>query len=147
MVYALRPEHPLAAGITALFELERQQADAVLQAVRRAATRLTPAPLAVWLYGSVARGEDQPTSDIDIALVSALPDPGPQAEILRKKIARALPEREQRVSVIALAPSDVRRMAREGADLWNALVHDAAVLAGYDPVGLLEQVSGGAASA
>lgn len=68
MVCALRPEHPLAPALTVLFAAEREQADTVLGAIRYAAAALRPAPLAVWLYGSVARGEDEPTSDIDIAL-------------------------------------------------------------------------------
>ena len=37
MVCALRPEHPLAQALVALYGAEREQADAVLEAIRRAA--------------------------------------------------------------------------------------------------------------
>lgn len=141
MVCTLRPEHPLAEALTSLFAAERQQADSVFGAIRLAATKLQPAPLAVWLYGSVARGEDTPTSDIDIALVSALPEPSGQAEVLRDAIAATLPAREHRVSVVAFAPADVRRLAAEGAEIWTAIQRDAAVLVGYAPAGVLQQLA------
>lgn len=147
MVCALRSEHPLAGALTALFTAERQQADTVLEAVRVAAAELRPQPLAVWLYGSVARGEDTPMSDVDIALVSARPEPSAQAAALREAIAAALPTREHRVSVIAFAPADVRRLAADGAEIWSELLRDAAVLVGDDPAGVLAHVSAGEPSA
>lgn len=147
MVCALRFEHPLAGALTALFAAEREQADSVLDAIRVAANDLRPRPLAVWLYGSVARGEDTPTSDVDIAMVSAQPEPSAQADALRETIANALPARAHRVSVIAFAPADVRRLAAESAEIWTELLRDAAVLVGDDPAGVLEHVSAGAAGA
>lgn len=147
MVCTLRSEHPLAGALAALFVAERQQADAVLDAIRAAAAGLRPAPLAVWLYGSVARGEDMPTSDVDIALVTAREEPSAQADALREAIAVALPAREHRVSVIAFAPADVRRLAADRAEIWGELLRDAAVLVGDDPAGVLEHVSAGEASA
>jgi predicted nucleotidyltransferase len=147
MVCALRSEHPLAGALTALFAAERQQADTVLEAIRVAAAQLRPRPLAVWLYGSVARGEDTPTSDVDIAMVSARPQPSAQAEALREAIATALPARAHRVSVIAFAPADVRRLAAESAEIWTELLRDAAVLVGDGPAGVLEHVSAGEQSA
>jgi predicted nucleotidyltransferase len=141
MVCALRNEHPLAGALTALFAAERQQADEVLGAIRLAAAGLRPQPLGVWLYGSVARAEDTPASDVDIAMVSGRPEPSEQAEALREAIATALPGREHRVSVIAFAPADVRRLAAEGAEIWTELLRDAAVLVGDAPAGVLERVS------
>lgn len=141
MVCALRFEHPLAGALTKLFAAEREQADSIIDAIRVAAADLRPRPLAVWLYGSVARGEDTPTSDVDIAMVSAQPDPAAQADALRETIANALPARAHRVSVIAFAPADVRRLAAERAEIWTELLRDAAVLVGDDPSGVLEHVS------
>jgi predicted nucleotidyltransferase len=147
MACALRLDHPLATALIALFMAEREQADAVLGAIRAAASGLRPAPLGVWLYGSVARGEDEPASDVDVAIVSALPDPSGQADALRSGIATALPALGHRISVIAFALEDVRRLAAEGAEIWTEIVRDAAVLAGDDPTGVLERVSGKARSA
>lgn len=137
MVCALRLEHPLTQSLVALFSSERSHADAVLDAIRRAAAALNPAPRAVWLYGSVARAEDAPASDIDIAVVTTAEDPGPQAAALRDAIAGATPWHEHRISVVGLGLRDVRRLAKEGAPFWRNLERDAVVLAGDAPAGLL----------
>jgi biotin operon repressor len=68
--YELATDHPLVETLKMLFQLERRRADAMLTAVRRAAMRLSPAPRAVWLYGSVARNEDDAISDLDLAIVT-----------------------------------------------------------------------------
>lgn len=140
MVCTLRLEHPLVPALVALIAAEREQATVVFDAIRRAASTLRPAPLAVWLYGSVARGVDEPASDIDVALVSALSEPTPQADALRDAISSELRERDHRVSVVALGPGDVARLARTSAKFWRELERDAVVLAGDAPAGVLEQV-------
>jgi predicted nucleotidyltransferase len=141
MVFALLPEHPLTPSLVALFEAEREQARAVLHAVRVAATTLDPPPLALWLYGSVARGHDSTSSDIDLALVSAESQPTAQADALRDAIADRLPGRAHRISVVALSPSDVRRLADEGDAFWRELERDAVVLAGDAPTAVREQIT------
>jgi predicted nucleotidyltransferase len=141
MVCALRREHPLAPALIALFEAEREQADAVLRAVREAAATLRPPPLGLWLYGSVTRGEDDARSDIDVALASAAPQPTAQADALRDAIANALPAQAHRISVVALGPGDVRRLVREGAKFWKELEGDAVVLAGEAPAGVRERLA------
>lgn len=140
MVCTLRLEHPLVPALVTLFAAEREHATAVFDAIRRAASTLRPAPLAVWLYGSVARGVDGPSSDIDVALVSALAEPTSQADALSEAIAVELRERDHRVSVVVLGPGDVARLARTGAKFWHELERDAVVLAGDAPDGVLEQV-------
>lgn len=141
MVCELRQEHPLFQPLVDLFAAERAQADAVVAAIRAAAATVRPVPLAVWLYGSVARGKDQPTSDIDVALVSGERQPSPQAEALRESLAAALPGRANRVSVIALGLSDIRRLVQERATLWREMERDAVVLLGGAPADVLERAS------
>ena len=141
MVCSLRPAHPLVPALVALFAAERKQATVVLDAIRRAAGSLRPPPLAVWLYGSVARGADEPSSDIDVLLVSALSEPTAQADALRDAIAVELRGRDRRVSVVALGPSDVTRLARTRAKFWRELQRDAVVLSGDAPDGVLDQVT------
>jgi predicted nucleotidyltransferase len=141
IVCALNPAHPLAAALAALFNAEREQAGAVFNSIRDAARRLRPTPLAVWLYGSVSRGEDVLSSDIDIALVSSEKNPTHQADALREAIAAAAPGRELRIAVIALALGDVRRLAKGRAKIWLDIKRDAAVLYGLDPAAVLEKVS------
>lgn len=140
MVCSLRFEHPLAPALVGLFNAEREQAAAVLHAVREAAAALRPAPLAVWLYGSVARGQDEATSDIDIALVSAQSEPTAQADALRDAVAAALPAWAHRISIVAIGPGDVKRLATKRTEFWRELERDAVVLAGDAPAGVRERV-------
>jgi pimeloyl-ACP methyl ester carboxylesterase len=65
--YRFDPAHPLAPAIAALFAAEDTRADRVVGAVRAAAAAHRPD--AVWLFGSAARGEDVPGSDVDVAVV------------------------------------------------------------------------------
>lgn len=141
IVCALRAEHPLHRALVALFAAEREQAEVALRVVRKAAMALRPAPLAVWLYGSVARGEDSQQSDIDVAIVSLRAQPTSQADALREAIAKKLPARAHRISVVALGPADVRRLAGSGAKFWRELERDAVVLAGEGPIGIRERFS------
>lgn len=139
MVCALDKTHPLAATVARLFTEERAYADRILDGIRAAARRVSPVPTAVWLFGSVARGEDSPASDIDVALVSSERDPGRQAEVLRQEISTALQGRDDRVSVVAFSLGDVRRLAKERAPIWSDIQRDGAVLFGADPESLVNQ--------
>lgn len=140
MVCSLRMQHPLTPALIALFSAEEEYANVVLGAIRRAASSLKPVPLAVWLYGSVARGADTPTSDIDVAIVTAGAEPAAQADALRDGISTELGEGDHRVSVTALGPRDVTRLVRTKSKFWSELRRDAVVLAGDAPDGLLKQI-------
>lgn len=89
-----------------------------------------------------ARGEDEPSSDIDVVLVSARNKPSRQADAVRERITAALPESGHKVSLVALGPDDVRRLASEGAEFWRGLERDAVVLVGDAPIGVLESLAG-----
>ncbi|HEX2777996.1 MAG TPA: nucleotidyltransferase domain-containing protein [Gemmatimonadaceae bacterium] len=141
MVCSLRSEHPLAPALAQLFRAEQEQAAALMRALRDAAKQLAPAPWAVWLYGSVARGEDHAASDIDIALVTAAKHPGDQADALRDAVSRAGVTGADRVSVITMRPEDVRRAARARTPFWRNVTRDAVVLAGGAPADVLERAS------
>ncbi len=137
-IYAVRSEHPMAAPVAALFASERAQADALLDALRAAAASQRPAPVALWLYGSVARGEDRPTSDIDLALLVAGDDATGPTETFRDAAATAAPAHASRISVIGMTVADAARLAREGAAIWEELAREAVVLTGDAPAAVLE---------
>lgn len=137
-ICAIRLDHPMAAPVSALFAAERAQADAMLDGLRKAAASLRPAPAALWLYGSVARGEDQPTSDIDLALVVDGDDATGPTEAFRDAAAVAVPAHAPRLSVIGMTVTDAARLASEDAAIWRELARDAVVLAGDAPVAVLE---------
>lgn len=138
-ICAIRREHPMAAAVAVLFAAERAQADALLEGLRMASANLRPSPVALWLYGSVARGEDGPTSDIDLALVADGGDATGSAEALREALATSVSEHAHRVSVVALTLEDAARLAHAGAPIWRELARDAVVLAGEAPAQVLER--------
>lgn len=67
-LYQRRSEHPWAGPLQALFWTEKDQWENLLKAVRRLLAA-NDAVVAAWLYGSVARGEDRPLSDVDFAVL------------------------------------------------------------------------------
>jgi predicted nucleotidyltransferase len=141
LVCELSKDHPLGPALIALFDAERKQADTVFRSVRTAAASLDPRPLGVWLFGSVTRGEDEAASDIDVAVVSAQSRVTAQAEALRDAIARALPAQVHRISVVALSPGDVRRLAVNRGKFWRELERDAVVLLGDAPTQIVQRAS------
>ena len=146
MVCGLRSDHPLVPTLVRLFGAEQEQADAVLRAVREAAGKLDPPPLAVWLCDRVPRSNDLVSSDIDIALLTTVSEPSAQAEALRAAVARSCAARGQRVSVTAVALVDMRRAAIEKAPLWETFQRDAVVILGDGPACVLSRADAEAAS-
>jgi DNA-binding transcriptional ArsR family regulator len=69
-LYRMRESHPIAPALKALFRDEEARFDAILAALRAAAAGSGEDIAAVWLYGSVARGDDKPTSDVDIVVIA-----------------------------------------------------------------------------
>jgi predicted nucleotidyltransferase len=125
--------HPLVAALDAVFTAERKRFDAILSAVTAATT--DDRILATWLFGSVARGEDTSSSDLDIAIL-VIGDPA-QVDVIADGVREALRERGKRMgfsaSVVAMHPTDVRRLIQERAPLWSDLLQDAQVLKGVPP--------------
>ena len=132
-------EHPLAAALDALFQEEEKRFEAVLDAVRIAASRCDGL-VATWLYGSVARGEDRETSDVDIAAVGE-PGNAPQME---QTMREALREAEDKLaftaSVVVVDTDDVLRLSAGNDPWWASLVHDAMRIVGDPPDVLLERL-------
>jgi hypothetical protein len=56
VLYRIRTDHPLHAPLDALFEAEEARFATILDIVRSVASESGPGVLAVWIYGSVARG-------------------------------------------------------------------------------------------
>jgi hypothetical protein len=68
-LFTIDTNHPLSPGLKELFGHEQSRWDELLQVLRD--TFQTNKDIhAAWYYGSVARGEDEPHSDLDIAVTS-----------------------------------------------------------------------------
>lgn len=130
--------HPLAPAISALFAAEADRFDRIIEAVQAAATESGVA--AAWLYGSVARGEDRPGSDIDIAIVAST-DLATEKMAVRDALRAFEGELRFSASVVALDAADIRRLAQEGDPWWRALLAEAVPLVGPDPQTLAASLS------
>lgn len=132
-LYRLNHAHPLGAALTALFDAEALLWEQFWDALRQSVARRAPIA-AAWLYGSAARGEDRPDSDIDVLLaVAGKNDVARAAEEVREAM-HALEDRYgTRVSVIALSAADIRARAARGDAFWASVVADARPIKGERP--------------
>jgi predicted nucleotidyltransferase len=130
--------HPLAPALVTLFAAESGRFDTIIEAIRAAAVKAGVA--AAWLYGSVARGEDRPESDFDLAVVASA-DLDAEKSALREALRALETEWRFSASVVALDPADVCRLAQESDPWWQALLAEAVPLAGPDPATLAARLS------
>ena len=146
-LYSIRADHPLSGCPGGLFEAEEARFAAIRDAVRSAAAANGPDVIAVWIYGSVARGEDRPGSDVDIAVVSTAAERARVVDTMRETLAAPAAKLGFVPSVIGLDPDDIRRLAREHDPWWRGVVADAIVLAGPRPDEFAARLRGEAVAA
>ncbi len=125
--YRVRDAHFLAEPLGRLFREEAERRQAVAENLRAIARRADPAPDAVWIYGSVARGEDRPDSDLDVVVVAARPE---HRASLEAHFRDALLELEDRwdlpsTSVVVLTAEEVRNGVEAGESFYLDLREDA----------------------
>jgi predicted nucleotidyltransferase len=131
--HTLASTHPLHASLNALFNAESQRVTRVIDAVRHAAEGMTPSVLAVWLYGSVVRGDDASGSDLDVAVVTAREDVRDKAvEALRMALAPIEEAERVNIAVLGLSGADILRLAA-GDPWWISVRNDAIPLVGAAP--------------
>jgi predicted nucleotidyltransferase/DNA-binding transcriptional ArsR family regulator len=116
--------NPLAAAVNDLFSAESARYSGTIHSIREISERLGAA--AVWIFGSVARGEDRPNSDIDIAVAV-----DPQMENALGDALRAL--ENVNASVVVVNPPLIARLEREQDPWWLALKRDAITVMGIAP--------------
>lgn len=130
-IYAVERTHPLLSHIEALFAAEDDRY-ARIRAGITAIARRTPGVAAAWLYGSVARSEDRPASDVDVALL-AEGDIESVVQHFREKLGGTQRDLSFRASVVGVGVGDVATMAEQGRTWWTAVLDDAMTLHGPTP--------------
>ena len=115
-LYRVQVNHPLYLPLGALFQAEAERFDTILHGLATALSHLRPAPLAAWVYGSVARGEDRPDSTVEVAVVAADEEVETPVTRLRQMVLPIQEVQRVWISLVGLAPSDVRRLAPD--DRW-----------------------------
>jgi predicted nucleotidyltransferase len=109
----------------------RERADTIAQSLAR-----EPAVDGICLFGSIARGDATPSSDIDLLVVGSDPDLSPT------KLLKLLPEplRRQRISLVYYPDDDLEQLFTSGSSFVDHLRREATIL--YDEDGRLGQVLG-----
>lgn len=139
-LYLVRRKHPLAAALKLLFQAEEDRFNAILDAVRAAAERCGDGIVAVWIYGSVARGEDSAASDVDIAVVAkpaALPD---VETAMRGELRNTEDRLAFSASVIGVDTYDVLQFGAENDPWWATVVRHSITIVGERPDALLTRL-------
>ncbi|WP_373059859.1 helix-turn-helix domain-containing protein [Gemmatimonas sp.] len=140
IVYQLNATHPLAASLVGLYVAEAARVDRVLSDLRASAFELTVAPIAVWLYGSAARGDDGPLSDLDVAIiVEHEADVAPMVEAMRQRMEPTEARECVSTSLIGLSARDVARL-ESGDPWWLTVRADAIPLLGPSPETLAQWI-------
>jgi len=135
-LYTLNHGHLAAAPIIALANMRAELYDRI----RAEVGAWDPAPAAVWLYGSVARGEAQTNSDVDLLVVRAdtvdpdLPAWLEQVETLSSHITRWT---GNDCDVLELSGSELAAAVTRDGRLVANLRHGAVALVGAEPRALL----------
>jgi predicted nucleotidyltransferase len=137
--YVVSTSDPLFPALEGLFTAEALRYDAVLDAIRGAARKVSPRPRAVWLYGSAARGEDRVGSDVDVAVVFKSEPVDAAVERFREAVEEATSQFHLRLSVLGLSDEDVTRLSA-GDPWWRGVQRDARALTGPGPETYARQV-------
>lgn len=135
---ALAQTSPLAKPIRQLFRAERSRYDALFAGLKRAATRVDPAPISVWVEGAVARGVDQPGEPVIVCALGNTRDVDRTADALRQ----ALQSLERKLDVTIEIRSKTRADLEADSDDLESQLTDAILVSGIPPMGLLTRYTG-----
>lgn len=141
LLYTLNRSHPFASALAALFQEEQQRWERLFATIRDKLAKRGTAVRAAWLYGSVAREEDTPQSDLDIAL---LVSSSRVADQIREDLMPLEDEQQVRISVTALTPKELDALPDDDR-WWSEVVRDAKVLKGSAPAAAKRRLAKAAA--
>lgn len=131
-LFKIRREHPFFDLLSLLFQAERDRFENIIKAIGEASDQFGGV-LAVWLYGSVSRGEDQPNSDIDVAVAVRWGDVTEIERSFKVKLANSEEKLDFAASLVVIDANDILRLSGEDDPWWTSLVEDALVIRGERP--------------
>lgn len=128
-LYALNESHAFAKVLKDLFQAEFYRWEGLMASLRETLDKHGTAVRAAWLYGSVARGEDTPHSDLDIALLVSSSE---AADPIREDLMPLEDRQQVSISVTALTAEELAALPDDDR-WWSDVVRDARVLKGPAP--------------
>lgn len=138
MLYQANMKHPMASSLNTLFADEKAHWESILRSLRSSIGAIDSVE-AAWYYGSVARAEDRPDSDLDIAIVVS-GELDATVEVVREALRFVESSYAITCSVAGVNISEVTRMAEENA-WWKEVARDAQVIKGVLPDRLVRQLA------
>jgi predicted nucleotidyltransferase len=123
------PEHLAVRPLLALAGLR----DSLLEELRQGAKRIRPAPANITLFGSVARGDGDAASDLDLVIVRAAgvaDDNSTWERSLATYVERIARASGNPVNRIDVGVDEVPRLTRSRVELWQAVRRDGIVIFG-----------------
>jgi DNA-binding transcriptional ArsR family regulator len=139
-LYGAEVGHPLYLALASLFHVEAERHETITESLRTAMDSLVPAPLGAWIYGGVARCEDGPEEDLELALVAPDEDVETPVERLREVLGPIQDVQRVWISVVGLSPSDVRRLSA-GDGWWKKATHPHVTIFGKGPEELADELA------
>ena len=134
-LYALNRAHRLwKKGISPLLAAERAFSKEIREAI---AARLRRHVVAAAIFGSAARGEEGPDSDLDLCLIVALAAQKEAALAAAAELSGEMAdETGLHLSPIAFTIKEFKRMRRDGNALMTEIVDEAVTIVGRHPKAL-----------
>jgi len=130
-LYRMRRQHRLSKPLVALFVSEGERFKEIMEAARTAAAKA--GAVCLWLYGSVARGDDHTDSDLDLALVTQPGSRGLTGSDFRDALLRSAERLGFDPQVKTYTIQQVVELLDGGDPHMLALAAEATVLLGSSP--------------
>ncbi|MHC2362762.1 nucleotidyltransferase domain-containing protein [Rhizobium leguminosarum] len=132
-LFSLNRGSPFSTPMQALFETEERRFTDILAAVKECTSLFGDKVVAAWVFGSVARGEDNASSDLDVALIADAPD----IEAIQNGSIDFLAAKGKELSfapsINTLSITDLKRLRQSGDPLWQAFLNEGLVVLGPRP--------------
>lgn len=131
----LRSEHPIAGALRELFRHEREYLDRVVDGLRAVAAGVEPLPQAVWIQGSVAKGDDRIGDPVVVGILAPGATLDRAREAFGTKVEPLEKELDIAIEVRVRSAADLEAMTPGELDE----LHDVIPLLGPPPLSLLSR--------
>jgi predicted nucleotidyltransferase len=137
-LFEINTRHPLTSALKRLFKEEQAHWESIMQSLQAIFRKIANIE-AAWYYGSVARAEDSPESDLDIAIIITGGSVDDTVESARLALRELEDSSAVNCSIVGVALDDVPALARENA-WWQEVTRDAKVIKGPTPARLASKL-------